>query len=185
GAFPMRRRGLEPPRAIQPTRPSTLRVYQFRHRRRWLAARPRAGSEYSQRLIPSSAPATFPHTCSYVTTTTAPEPAHGPDQAPAGDLRLHQALLGQVRLSADRARHRQGRRPRVVVDRPRPPRKPRAPRPPAARPDEAARDRAARPCSRRRGWSGRADGREGPQPRAPRAAARRPGRRGPADPRRG
>ena len=29
----MRRRGLEPPRAIQPTRPSTLRVYQFRHRR--------------------------------------------------------------------------------------------------------------------------------------------------------
>jgi hypothetical protein len=35
GAFLMRRRGLEPPRAIQPTRPSTLRVYQFRHRRRW------------------------------------------------------------------------------------------------------------------------------------------------------
>ena len=35
GAFVMRRRGLEPPRAIQPTRPSTLRVYQFRHRRRW------------------------------------------------------------------------------------------------------------------------------------------------------
>jgi Berberine and berberine like len=33
--FLMRRRGLEPPRAIQPTRPSTLRVYQFRHRRRW------------------------------------------------------------------------------------------------------------------------------------------------------
>src|SRR3712207_2597020 len=30
----MRRRGLEPPRELPPTRPSTLRVYQFRHRRR-------------------------------------------------------------------------------------------------------------------------------------------------------
>ena len=29
----VRPRGLEPPRAIRPTRPSTLRVYQFRHRR--------------------------------------------------------------------------------------------------------------------------------------------------------
>src|SRR3954468_25031267 len=29
----MRRRGLEPPRDLRPTRPSTLRVYQFRHRR--------------------------------------------------------------------------------------------------------------------------------------------------------
>jgi phosphate transport system ATP-binding protein len=35
GASRMRRRGLEPPRAIQLTRPSTLRVYQFRHRRGW------------------------------------------------------------------------------------------------------------------------------------------------------
>ena len=33
GAFPMRPRGLEPPRTNQSTRPSTLRVYQFRHRR--------------------------------------------------------------------------------------------------------------------------------------------------------
>jgi hypothetical protein len=33
GLSQMRRRGLEPPRALQPTRPSTLRVYQFRHRR--------------------------------------------------------------------------------------------------------------------------------------------------------
>ena len=31
----MRPRGLEPPRPIQATRPSTLRVYQFRHRREW------------------------------------------------------------------------------------------------------------------------------------------------------
>ena len=33
GAFPVRPRGLEPPRTIKSTRPSTLRVYQFRHRR--------------------------------------------------------------------------------------------------------------------------------------------------------
>src|SRR3954462_10908330 len=43
----MRRRGLEPPRAIQPTRPSTLRVYQFRHRRRWTRDRGRGEAEYS------------------------------------------------------------------------------------------------------------------------------------------
>ena len=35
----MRSSGLEPPRAVKPTRPSTLRVYQFRHERR--------GREYS------------------------------------------------------------------------------------------------------------------------------------------
>jgi hypothetical protein len=35
----MRPSGLEPPRTIQSTRPSTLRVYQFRHRRK--------GGEYS------------------------------------------------------------------------------------------------------------------------------------------
>jgi hypothetical protein len=31
--FPMRLRGVEPPRTLRSTRPSTLRVYQFRHRR--------------------------------------------------------------------------------------------------------------------------------------------------------
>ena len=35
----MRSSGLEPPRGVSPTRPSTLRVYQFRHERR--------GREYS------------------------------------------------------------------------------------------------------------------------------------------
>ena len=45
GGFIMRRRGLEPPRGNPPTRPSTLRVYQFRHRRR-------GGAQY-RRLIPS------------------------------------------------------------------------------------------------------------------------------------
>ena len=34
----VRRRGLEPPRGNPPTRPSTLRVYQFRHRRRAMAS---------------------------------------------------------------------------------------------------------------------------------------------------
>src|ERR671933_1064553 len=43
----MRRRGLEPPRALRPTRPSTLRVYQFRHRRRWSRGGRRASAEYS------------------------------------------------------------------------------------------------------------------------------------------
>ena len=33
-AFSMRSSGLEPPRTIRSTRPSTLRVYQFRHERR-------------------------------------------------------------------------------------------------------------------------------------------------------
>ncbi len=33
-ALLMRSSGLEPPRAVKPTRPSTLRVYQFRHERR-------------------------------------------------------------------------------------------------------------------------------------------------------
>ena len=39
----VRSSGLEPPRAVKPTRPSTLRVYQFRHERR--------GGEYSQRPV--------------------------------------------------------------------------------------------------------------------------------------
>jgi hypothetical protein len=48
GAFPVRPRGLEPPRTIQSTRPSTLRVYQFRHRR--------VGGQYSpaQGVSPAS-----------------------------------------------------------------------------------------------------------------------------------
>jgi site-specific DNA recombinase len=39
----VRSSGLEPPRAVKPTRPSTLRVYQFRHERRV--------GEYSQRRV--------------------------------------------------------------------------------------------------------------------------------------
>ncbi len=69
---------------------------------------------------------------------------HGSDQAPAGDLRLHPQVLGQVRLSADRPRHRQGGRARLVLDGARASREPREDRPAAPRPLEAPRDRAAR-----------------------------------------
>ena len=55
-------------------------------------------------------------------------------------------LLGEVRLSADGARHRQGGRPRVVVDGARAPGQPREGRAAAARSVEAARDRAAGPA---------------------------------------
>ena len=79
----------------------------------------------------------------------------------------------EARLSAHRARHRQGDRAHVVVDRARAPRQPREGRAAAARPDQAAGDRAA-------GGQGQAGGR-----RRRRAAARRPGRRGRAGARRG
>ena len=52
-------------------------------------------------------------------------------------------LLGQVRLPAHGAGHRQGDRPDLLLDRARAPRQPREGRAAAARPDQAARDRAA------------------------------------------
>jgi hypothetical protein len=48
GAFSMRPRGLEPPRTNRSTRPSTLRVYQFRHRR--------VGGQYSRGEGPENRP---------------------------------------------------------------------------------------------------------------------------------
>src|SRR3954454_19831898 len=84
---------------------------------------------------PASFPGTFPHSVRRpvtFTNTRSTNPAsggsarHGSDKAPAGDLRLHQALRGRARLPADGARHRQGRRPRVIVDGARPPGEPRA-----------------------------------------------------------
>src|SRR4051812_47174037 len=112
----MRRRGLEPPRGNPPTRPSTLRVYQFRHRR------VTGANEHSERgriatvtLIPSEGLATFTNTCSTETRLAKGDPG-GSDQAPAGNLRLHQAVLGQARVPADGARHRQGRGARIVLD---------------------------------------------------------------------
>ena len=50
----MRRRGLEPPRGNPPTRPSTLRVYQFRHRRG-------SGGEYTPGRIPSDRLVSYEH----------------------------------------------------------------------------------------------------------------------------
>src|SRR6202012_2991236 len=104
----MRPRGLEPPRTIQSTRPSTLGVYQFRHRR--------VGGEYSPEPalalavssgggpVPSVNRARFTNTRSTAANrrlTRKREQTNGPDQATAGDLRLHQALLGGERISAD------------------------------------------------------------------------------------
>ena len=147
----MRPSGLEPPRRKFSTRPSTLRVYQFRHERR--------AGEYSPVSLPSDGPGNRrplhpstrgaslrTHVRSSATANPNREPKrHGSDQAPAGDLRLHPQVLGQVRLSAHGARHRQGRRARVLLDRARPPGQPREDRPAQARSFQAARDRAARP----------------------------------------
>ena len=89
-AMMVRPSGLEPPRRTISTRPSTLRVYQFRHERR--------AGEYS-RLDACSA-ATLDsvqrsryctNTCSFHVlfhSTREPRP-HGSDQASAGDFRLH------------------------------------------------------------------------------------------------
>ena len=98
----------------------------------------------------------------------------GLDQTSARDLRFHQALLGEVRLSAHRARHRQGGRSGVVLDGPCPSGQPGADRPAPARSHQAAGDRTAGSRGRRRA-----------QPGATRAAAGRPGGRRPADPGRG
>ena len=106
----------------------------------------------------------------------------GFDQAPAGDLRFHQALFGPLRVPADGAGHRQGRRPRLVLDRAPAPGQPREDRAAAPRPVQAARDRAARPG---RAGSGRgatsSDRRTGcrssdPSPRASRCSPRRTSR---------
>src|SRR3954453_23496132 len=65
----MRRRGLEPPRAIRPTRPSTLRVYQFRHRREGAASIapdlpeiPGRSGGWGECLFPSDAVISCEHT---------------------------------------------------------------------------------------------------------------------------
>src|SRR5690349_700653 len=63
-----------------------------------------------------------------------------PHQAPAGDLRLHQALFRGPWLPADRAGHRKGHRAHLVVDRSRPPREPGEAGRVAARSHQAPRD---------------------------------------------
>jgi hypothetical protein len=67
--LPMRSSGLEPPRTIRSTRPSTLRVYQFRHERRageyirrpaWVAlpgcVRPQSALLYEHMFVPGPNP---------------------------------------------------------------------------------------------------------------------------------
>jgi site-specific DNA recombinase len=180
--------GLEPPRTKWSTRPSTLRVYQFRHRRRVReyspaqraerlgmggargAARPPClASVHSRRYSANK--------CSFQSTVHPNREScrHGSDQAPAGDLRLHSQVLGEVRVPADRARHRQSRGAGVVVDRACAPRQPREARPASSRSVQAARDRAARP----RGGKRRRHGARHRPPRQPPAA--RLGRRRSAD----
>ena len=171
GLSRMRRRGLEPPRGNPPTRPSTLRVYQFRHRRR--------GGRSIARLLPSGRPRYLVEHMFGL--SDQPDSRQG---AATVDLTKRQQEIfdfikrysAELRLSAHRARHRQGRRPRLVVDGARAPREPREARAAAARSVQAARDRAARP--RRR--AGQVDRR---RPDGP--AARRPGRRRLAGARRG
>jgi hypothetical protein len=93
------------------------------------------------------------NTCSFKATVhPSGEPRrHGSDQTSAGDIRLHPQALGQVRLSADGAGHRQSGGARVFVDRARPSGQPGEDRPAAARSLEAARDRVARPSGGQRG----------------------------------
>src|SRR5215469_13709222 len=76
------------------------------------------GGQYSPELCPSTGRGTVSNTCSPCgsKTNADKEPPHGSDQETAGDLRVHQALFGDQRVSTDRAGYRQGGRPRVVVD---------------------------------------------------------------------
>jgi hypothetical protein len=77
----MRSSGLEPPRAVKPTRPSTLRVYQFRHERR--------GAEYSPAVpalsgripgVPCCIRPRSPLQCEHMFVTRANPPGQGGNQ---------------------------------------------------------------------------------------------------------
>ena len=95
-AFLMRSSGLEPPRTIRSTRPSTLRVYQFRHERRAGEYIPAPGSLPLPRLHPVHSPRYCTNTCSFkdsIHPTREPR-THGSDQAPAGDIRLYRQVFG-------------------------------------------------------------------------------------------
>src|SRR3954454_15141244 len=80
-------------------------------------------------LQSSDGPATVTNTCSLqpfrTTETGGPDGRVEPHQAPARDLRLHQAVLVEARLPAHRARHREGNRADLLVDRARASREPR------------------------------------------------------------
>jgi site-specific DNA recombinase len=163
--------GLEPPRTVKSTRPSTLRVYQFRHGRRGAsipAWGSRAGGAKPSLLASVHGRRYIANTCSLKRhpSPTVEASRHGPDQAPAGDLRLHSQVFRQVRLSAHRARHRQGGRFGVLLDGACASRQPREDRPAAPGPLEAKGDRAARSCC---GHSGGQRARDGSRGRAPSA----------------
>src|SRR4051795_9236092 len=83
-AVAMRWRGLEPPRGVNPTRPSTLRVYQFRHQRAGrIVAMP--SSDADDELAPRVALADVPKSVGNVGQLIAPL-----------DNRLHSPGLEQL-----------------------------------------------------------------------------------------
>ena len=186
----MRPGRLELPRPKRATRPSTLRVYQFRHRRLWEGEYSHDRGKLPLGMGISALPARvtgwhlkasarlatlFEHMFVQPVIRIDRQPPTGRTRSRQMDLDLtkrQQEIFDfikryavQVRLSADGARDRQGGRAGQLVDGARPPREPREVRAAAAQPDQAARDRAAD----RQGQAG--DGARG------RAAARRPGRR--------
>src|SRR3954469_19413969 len=91
-AFRVRPRGFEPPPRNCRTRPSTWRVYQFRHRREWrsessrgFGGRELVGScSMHEHLLPSDRPLTVPNTCSNEERDS--DGRHEADDAPAADL---------------------------------------------------------------------------------------------------
>src|SRR5918911_2868465 len=140
----MRWRGLEPPRGVNPTRPSTLRVYQFRHQRAATIV-----ATLSRLDVDGIRQESYPRQRTYVRPQARRLDA---DRTAAGDLELPGRLRRPARLSPDRARDRRRGRARVSLDRARAPREPRACGAPEARPDEATRagvDRPRPPCRRR------------------------------------
>src|SRR5207237_10435544 len=105
------------------------------------------GQSPIRELCPSWGRDTFTNTCSSQPKNrgkTSKERTDGSDQTSAGNRRLHQAILRQVRISADGAGHRQGRGACFVVDGARPSGEPGADRAVAARSVEASCDRDAR-----------------------------------------
>ena len=136
--------GVEPPRTLRSTRPSTLRVYQFRHRRGWepILDAVLAG------LLPSVRVDTL-RTCVPVVSRLA-EAKGASEGGERVDLTKRQKeIFDFIRRYASRYGYPPTVReigkavgPAFVLDRARPPRQPGEGGAAAARPDEAAGDRA-------------------------------------------
>ncbi len=175
----MRLNGVEPSRPVRDTRPSTLRVYQFRHSRLrgatildvWGFA-----GRFWLRAVRAMR-GTLANKCSN-DFDTRQSPGRG--VSVELDLTKRQKEIfdfigkyaAKTGYPADGAGDRQSGRPALVLDRARAPRQPGEDRLAPTRPVEAAGDRAAL-------RQGEAD-----DPARQRAAAGRPGRRRRADPRR-